>query len=777
MSVYLKKDLPFEVYEIDILNSDDAQLSRISEDMGLALNTDEMKRIRDYFRAKGRNPTDVELQSLAQAWSEHCCYKSSKYFLKKYLFGINAPQNILVIEEDAGVVEFDENHAYVVALESHNHPSAIEPYGGSATGIGGILRDVVCMGAQPIALVDPLFFGPLDIPFESLPKGVKHPLYLMNGVVAGIRDYGNRVGIPTVAGMIFFDEGYTGNCLVNVGCVGIAKKENIIRSRAGNAGDLFVLTGGRTGRDGIHGVTFASTELDETSEESSRGAVQLGNPIIKEPLIHACLEANEKKLLTGMKDLGGGGLSCVVGEMALSAGYGAEVYLDRVPLKEENLKPWEIWVSESQERMMLTVRPENLEEVLYIFDKWDVPANVIGRVTEDRILKVYYRDHLVYEMDIEFVTKGPEYCRPFKVEKREGEIHGRVPEPVDYLSVMRSIISHPNIASKEFAIRQYDHEVRGNTIIKPLQGIPGNESHGDSAVIKPLADSWKGLAITADVNPYYTKIDPYWGTTAAFDEMCRNLVSVNSIPHSFADCLNFGNPEKPLRLGDFQESVRALGWMARTLGIPCVSGNVSFYNETPYSYVPPTPTLMGIGIVEDVRKAVTMDIKKRGSVLILIGETKEEFGGSVYSKIRGIEMGRVPRSDPVRLKNSMEGLLSLFREFSILSCHDPSEGGIFACLAEMCIGGGTGCDVEVPDGMRKDVFLFSESTTRWIVEVREEDSRDILEFLNKRNVPTRIIGRTGGRELRFNTGTENLSISVKELDELWRSGIVSLMGG
>ncbi len=775
--MYLKKDLPFEVYEIDILNADESQLDQISDEMGLALNTDEMKRIRDYFRSKGRNPTDVELQSLAQAWSEHCCYKSSKYFLKKYLFGIDAPQNILVIEEDAGVVEFDENHAYVVALESHNHPSAIEPYGGSATGIGGILRDVVCMGAQPVALIDPLFFGYLHTPFESLPKGIKHPLYLMTGVVAGIRDYGNRVGIPTVAGMIFFDEGYTGNCLVNVGCIGIAKKDDIIRSRAGGVGDLLVLTGGRTGRDGIHGVTFASTELDETSEESSRGAVQLGNPIIKEPLIHACLEANDKKLLTGMKDLGGGGLSCVVGEMALSAGYGAEVHLDRVPLKEENLRPWEIWVSESQERMMLTVKPENLDEVLYIFDKWDVEANVIGKVTEDKILRVYYKNHLIYEMDIEFVTKGPEYCRPFRVEKRETQIRKVVPEPEDYISIMERIITHPCVASKEFAIRQYDHEVRASTVIKPLQGVPGRESHGDSAVIKPLSNSWRGLAITSDVNPYYTKIDPYWGTAASFDEMCRNLVSVNSTPHSFADCLNFGNPEKPLRLGDFQESVRALGWMAKTLGIPCVSGNVSFYNETPYSYVPPTPTLLGIGIVEDIRNAITMDFKKKNSSIILIGETREEFGGSIYSKIRNVEFGTVPRSDPARLKNSIEAMLSLFKNFRVLSCHDPSEGGIFACLAEMCIGGWTGCEIEIPEGIRKDVFLFSESPTRWVIEVKKNDSKKVLEYLHEKKIPARLIGRTGGMNLIFKEKSgEAFSIEIEKLDELWRGSITSMMG-
>jgi phosphoribosylformylglycinamidine synthase len=777
-SVYISRNLPFELYEVDILNASD-ELAVISDEMGLALSVDEMRRIKEYFRQKGRNPTDIELQALGQAWSEHCCYKSSKYFLKKYLFGIEAPQNIFVIEEDAGVVEFDEEHAYVVALESHNHPSAIEPYGGAATGIGGILRDVVCMGAQPVALVDPLFFGHLDTPYEALPSGVKHPLYLMNGVVAGIRDYGNRVGIPTVAGMIFFDEGYTGNCLVNVGCVGIAKKNHLIRSRVGGVGDVFVLVGGKTGRDGIHGVTFASTELDEKSEEESRGAVQLGNPIVKEPLIHACLEANEKGLLTGMKDLGGGGLSCVIGEMALAGGFGAEVHLERVPLKEKEIKPWEIWVSESQERMMLSVRPENVDEVLYIFDKWDVDATVIGKVIDEKILRVFYQGYKIYEMDIEFVTSGPEYCRPYTVEKREIQTSVfDVPEPEDYEDIFRSILAHPNVASKEFAIRQYDHEVRASTVLKPLNGIAGWESHGDAAVIKPLEDSWKGLAITSDVNPAYTKIDPFWGTAVAFDEMCRNLVAVNSVPHSFADCLNFGNPEKPLRLGDFHESVRALGWMARNLGIPCVSGNVSFYNETPYSFVPPTPTLMGVGMVEDVRKVISMDLKRRGTALILINETRPEFGGSVYSSVRGFEDSNVPKSSPEHLRKSIETMLSLFSNFRILSCHDVAEGGVAVALGEMCIGGHMGCEVEIR-AERADIALFSESATRWIVEVKEEDYTDVVEFLRKSGLKAGVLGFTGGKDMILRgakTTKPLIYMNIDEVDTTWRNGLSRYMG-
>ncbi|MBU3901956.1 MAG: phosphoribosylformylglycinamidine synthase II, partial [Candidatus Thermoplasmatota archaeon] len=320
-------------HEINIKAADDEKLMQISREYGLALSLDEMKKVRDYFLGKKRNPTDVELQSIGQAWSEHCCYKSSKSILKEFVFGID--NGTIISREDAGVVEFDEKHAYALRIESHNHPSAVEPYGGAATGIGGIVRDILCMGCQPVALVDPLFFGNLNIKYKQLPKGVKHPKYLFSGVVSGIRDYGNRIGIPTVSGCVYFDKNYVGNPLVNVGCVGIGEKSNITKSAVKKPGDLLVLVGGKTGRDGIHGVTFASEILTEKSEDESRGSVQLGDPIMKEPLIHACLECVEKKLLNGMKDLGGGGLSCVVGEMALAAGFGADVQLDSVPLKEK----------------------------------------------------------------------------------------------------------------------------------------------------------------------------------------------------------------------------------------------------------------------------------------------------------------------------------------------------------------------------------------------------------------------------------------------------------
>ena len=443
-SLLKRIDAPFEIFEIDLFSATDDQLESLSQELGIALSLDEMKRVREHFEGKGRLPTDVELQSIGQAWSEHCCYKSSKVFLKEFITGID--NRDVLLRGDAGVMRFDDKHAYALRIESHNHPSAVEPYGGAATGIGGIIRDVLCMGAQPIALIDPLFFGPLEIENESIPVGIKHPKYLFSGVVAGIRDYGNRVGIPTVSGGVWFDDGYVGNCLVNVGCVGIAKIEELKKNSVGGADETLILVGGRTGRDGIHGVTFASAVLTEKSDEESRGAVQLGDPIMKEPLIHAVLEANRNGLISGMKDLGGGGLSCVVGEIALSGGCGAVVDLDKVPLKESGLAPWEIWVSESQERMMLSVREGDVDKVLEIFSLYDVPATKIGRTIQERTVTLMFNGVKVFEMDLEFLTSGPEYCRPCNIERAPSDIEEAYPEELErYDVIILEMLSSLNV--------------------------------------------------------------------------------------------------------------------------------------------------------------------------------------------------------------------------------------------------------------------------------------------------------------------------------------------
>ncbi len=766
MKHYIKRDVSFELYDVNLLEASDEDLIEISKESGVGLSLDEMKDVQEYFEKLGRNPTDIELEALGQAWSEHCCYKSSKCILKDTVFGIDAPQNIYVIEEDAGVVEFDNEHAYVVALESHNHPSAIEPYGGAATGIGGIVRDVVCMGAQPLAFVDPLFFGPLDIDEKKLPAGTKHPRYLFHGVVEGISDYGNRLGIPTVAGMVYFDESYTSNCLVNVGCIGIARKDELIRSRVKGPGDVFVMAGGRTGRDGIHGVTFASEELHDKSEEEDIGAVQVGDPITKEPLIHVSLELNRKGLLQGMKDFGGGGLSCVAGEMALAAGYGAEIELDEVPLKEPDMAPWEIWVSESQERMMYAVKPEDVDTVLDICKKWDVTAAVIGRVIDEKHVRVNYHDENIMDIELEFQTGGPSYCRPTEMVERKTE-EKRPSEQEDYSQTLLNLLRSDNINSKEWVVRQYDHEVRGNTVIKPLQGVIGKEGPGDATVIKPLEESFKGIALTTDVNPRICQLDPKKGAMSTLDECFRNLVAVGARPHSLADCLNYGNPEKPDRLGDFKMTAEGFNEVARTLGIPFVSGNVSFYNETARGPIKPTPSVLACGLIDDVRQAITMDFKREGNIVFMVGVTKDEMGGSEYYHLNEGNGGDVPSVDVKALDTAMDDILGCMDEGLVKSCHDISTGGLAVALAEMCIAGDVGIRVDVDTSLRTDVFLFSESNTRWLVEVAPDKAE---KFMSKCNTPVTMMGIVGRKNIRVAiNGKERLDVDVRNARKIWKN--------
>jgi phosphoribosylformylglycinamidine synthase len=779
--LFKKKNYPFDLYEIDVFSASDEELKGISDRMGIALALPEMKRIKDYFKDKKRNPTDVELEALGQAWSEHCCYKSSKIPLKMHVFGIE--EDKIIAREDAGVIEFDKNHYYCAALESHNHPSAVEPYGGAATGVGGIVRDIVCMGSQPIAYIDPLFFGPLDLPLKEVPKGTKHPIYLFKGVVDGIRDYGNRIGIPTLSGQVYFHKGYTGNCLVNVGCVGIMKKEELIHSRAKAPGNVYVYVGGKTGRDGIHGVTFASAELTDKSEESSRSAVQVGDPITKEPLIHVTLECNRKGLLEGLKDFGGGGLSCVSGELAYAAGFGAEIHLDDIPLKEEGLLPWEIWVSESQERMMFLVDSKNVDEVLHICKQWDVTAVVVGKVIDKKITRVYFKGKKILEMDMDFYTGGPVYdsCeRPFVNPKIKKTVEKDFKIP-DLNDILKKLITSPNIASKEWVIRQYDHEVRGNTVIKPLQGKLGIQTHGDSTVLKPLEDSFRGLAVTANINPRFMERDPYWGACSAIDETCRNLVSVGAIPDSLLDCLNFGNPEKPEKMGEFYEACRGLGDSARELKLPFVSGNVSFYNESVKTAVPPTPEIVGVGIVPDIRKCITSDFKEEGNLVYLLGkETEKEMGGSEYYNLIGLEAGTVPKTDLKILKNCMNSIITSIDKDYISSCHDISEGGIAVCISEMTIGGDIGAEIDISNinkNLRTDFKLFSESNTRWILEIKKKCEKDFEKELTKQKTPFKKIGLTKGKKLVIkDINKEVINIDISILRNLWKNAIWDVMG-
>jgi len=763
--------------DIDLRHATDAELKELSTELGIGLDLAEMKTIRDHYLELGRNPTNVEVQAFGQAWSEHCCYKSSKVFLKEFIFPVQTAD--VIDRGDAGVMSFDENHAYAIRIESHNHPSAVEPYGGAATGIGGIIRDVLAMGAQPIALTDPLHFGQPSFSYSRLPRGLKHPKYLFNGVVAGIRDYGNRVGLPTVSGCVIFDEGYVGNIIVNVGCVGFAKKSKLLRNRVKSAGDVLILAGGKTGRDGIHGVTFASVDLTEAAvEEWHGGAVQLGDPITKEPLIHACIEAAEKGLLSGLKDLGGGGLSCVVGEIALNGGCGAEVELDKVPLKAAKLAPWEIWVSESQERMMLAVHPDNVEKVLAIFDLYDVMATAIGRATGDKVARVRYQGVTILEMELEFYTGGPEYSRPYQTDVPTIKPEEAPPsEPANYPETYLRLLSSLDIADKELVIRQYDHEVRAATVIKPMQGKIGKCCHGDAAVIRPLIDSFRALAITTTSTPFFTAINPFRGGASAVDEMVRNLVSVGARPHSLTNCLNFGNPEKADRLGYFRETVRGIGLVAQAMGIAIPSGNVSFYNESALGMVPPTPVVLGVGIVEDFRKCITTDLKNDGDMLYVVGDTKAELGGSEYYRITGASSPEAPDINTTQLKVSADAILVAMGDGCIAACHDLSGGGLGVSAAEMCMGGDVGAQLDLRnmDSMRLDFQLFSESNGRWLMEVKREREERFLGHLQ--GVSVTHVGTVGGTEMSVVGERRRFNLPVQKMREAWTAPLYDQLGG
>jgi phosphoribosylformylglycinamidine synthase subunit PurL len=755
------------VYEVDILSASDKALEEASRERALGLSLDEMCKIRDHFKDAGRNPRDIELEAFAQSWSEHCCYKTSKNTLKETIFTIKGKDVICAISEDAAVVDFEGDYAYVVKIESHNHPSALDPYGGSATGVGGILRDVVCMGAQPIALVDPLFFGPLDYPEDKLPPGVKHPRYLFKGVVSGIADYGNRVGIPTVAGMVYFDESYVGNCLVNVGCVGMVRKKDVVHSRAGGPGDVYILAGGKTGRDGIHGVSFASKELHEKSEDKDRAAVQLGYAIMKEPLMHACLEANESGLLTGLKDFGGGGLSCVAAEMAHAAGLGATVDLDKVLLKEPGLSPWEIWVSESQERMLMSVDQNNVGKVLEIFDFWDVPATVVGKVDESKRIKATYRGAEILNLDLDFLIAGVCYNRPFKyVERADTVAKYKIP---NLKKSAMMVLSSSNVGSRESVIRRYDHEVRANTIIKPMNGQVNKQSHGDAAVLKPLEGSYRGLAISADVNPTLCREDPYWGSASAVDEAVRNMTSVNAQAHTIVDCLNFPNPEKPENLGDFKRACAGLHYAASNFGVPFVSGNVSLYNESMLGPIAPTPTLLTVGIAKDVRRCVTTDFKTSGNPIYLVGDTYDELRGSQYFRLINVKGGSVPKVDPKKTLANSEKIRAAMDEGIVASCHDLSEGGLLAAAAEMCLGGDIGArlDLSTMGKLKTDVKMFSESNGRWLVEVRKADAGRFERLVG--GIKLGVVKR--GHDIVFADGKKSATLELHKVRDAWNRAV------
>ncbi|KYH36465.1 MAG: phosphoribosylformylglycinamidine synthase II [Candidatus Bathyarchaeota archaeon B23] len=775
---------PFEHYLIELRGASRGELMEVAEALGLGLTPEEMEAIRDYYTLSNRPATDVELQTYDQTWSEHCYHKTFKgvietpdgvvdgllkTYIRRVVEELKPRWCLSVFEDNAGIIEFDEEYAIAVKVETHNHPSAIEPFGGAATGTGGVIRDVLGVWADPIACTDVLCFGPLDTPYEALPKGVKHPTYLFRGVVAGIGAYGNNMGIPTVNGAIYFEEGYIGNVVVYAGCVGILRKDEYVR--AVKPGDWILLVGGRTGLDGIHGVTFASAELTEESEVVSRPAVQIPNPIEEEKLKRAIRAVAEQHLGSGITDLGGGGLSCAVCETARRYGLGAEVWLDRVPLKYPKMAPWEIWISESQERMLLAVPPQNLEGVLEIFHGEQTEATPIGRYREGGVVEVFHQGVRVAEIDLDSLFKPPRVrrrttWRPPALEEPS------FPMPRDLGEMLKRLLASPNISSREEVIRTYDHEVKGCTVVKPLHGW--NAGPSDAAVLKPLRDSWRGLAVSCGLKPRYGRIDPYWMAASAIDEAVRNNVAVGGRRIALLDNFTWGNPEREDRLGALVYACRACYDVARAYGMPFISGKDSLYNESPLGPVTPTLLVTALGIVPDIRRVVTLDLKRAGDPLYIVGVTKPELGGSEYYRLMGFLGASVPKLKPGEAMGIYRRLIEAMDGGLVRACHDLSEGGLAVAAAEMAFTGGLGLEMDaaaVPrEGeLRLDLLLFSESNGRLLVEVSKGRGGEFEELMG--DLPHARVGwvMEGDPLVIQREGEIVVNLPLGELLEAWKT--------
>ena len=788
--LYVRRKVPFQLFEINLQGASNKQLMKLSNELGIGLNLAEMKLVREYFTKRNRNPTDVEFQTIGQTWSEHCCHKTFKgrirfngkeinslfkTYIAKVVKEINPKWCFSVFEDNAGIVNFDKGHGIAVKVETHNHPSAVEPFGGAATGTGGVIRDILGVWADPIACTDVLGFGPLDFDYARLPAGVKHPKYIYTGVVAGIGSYGNNMGIPTVNGAIYFDESYVGNVIVYCGCVGLLPLKKFRKNAKPN--HIIVLAGGKTGRDGIHGVTFASAELTEKSEEVSRSAVQIANPIEEERLKRAIIQIRDVGLASSITDLGGGGLSSAVGETANRFACGAELELDRVPLKYIGLAPWEIYVSESQERMLLTVPPENLEKTLKIFEGEDVQTTAIGKLASEKTLKIKYLGHKVADMEIAFLFAPPKATKTAISESVVLE-EPDFAEPELLTETLFRLLASPNIASKESVVRTYDHEVKGNTVLKPLQGENGGPN--DAAILKPLNDSWKGIVISCGMNPNYGKIDTYWMAASVIDEAIRNNVAVGGRRIALLDNFSWGNPERPERLGSLVRACEACYDFAIAYKTPFISGKDSLYNESPLGPVTPTLLVTALGIVPDVRLAVSMDSKSPGDSIYIAGETFNELGGSEYYRLKGFLGKTVPKVRKNQAKKVYRTLTKAIDLGLVKACHDLSEGGLAVAAAEMAFAGGHGVEMDLVDvparnSNRNDFILFSESNSRFLLEVSQKARKD-FEALMKGTAFSQI-GRVTKSASLCVRGLSGKTIIDASLGDLFRSWQGTLSAG
>ncbi|MBA4186605.1 MAG: phosphoribosylformylglycinamidine synthase subunit PurL [Planctomycetaceae bacterium] len=790
---------PFKLITVPLTGLDDAALVKLSKDGMLAITLDEMKVVQSHFRELHREPTDIELESIAQTWSEHCSHKTLKgtitlhdkttgetrtykNLLKETVFA--ATQTIRqqlgsddwcvsVFADNAGVVKFDENNHLCFKVETHNHPSAIEPYGGANTGLGGVVRDLLGTGlaAKPVCNTDVFCFAPPDFPPEQLPQGVLHPRRVMHGVVAGVRDYGNRMGIPTVNGAILFDERYLANPLVFCGTVGIIPADKAFKQVM--PGDLIIAVGGRTGRDGIHGATFSSLELTHESETVSGGAVQIGNAITEKKVQDVILQARDRNLFTAITDCGAGGFSSAVGEMA--ADLGATVDLATAPLKYEGLSYTEIWISESQERMVLSVPPTKWPELRALCESEDVEAVALGTFDPSGRLKLNYGEHTVADLDMHFLHDGrPNQVRSAVYVAPSETKATTTTVPFNAQDALVRILGQYSVCSKEWVIRQYDHEVQGGSVVKPLVGVK-NDGPSDAAVIMPVLGSWTGAAVGCGINPLFG--DPYWMGAAAIDEAMRNVVAVGADPKHTAILDNFcwGNVNDPEVLGSLVRTAEACRDVAIAFGTPFISGKDSLNNTYAGKHgerinIPHTLLVSALGRVPDVRNCVTMDLKEVGNHIYLIGTTKDEMAGSHLHLVTGRTGGGVPKVDLQLAPKIFAAVHAAISGGFVRACHDLSEGGLAVAIAEMAFAGGIGVDLtKLPGEFSDEVKLFSESCTRFLVEVKPEHAAAFEACFGR--LPLTKIGTTVTEPRLRIAGADGewlLWVKLADLKEAWQ---------
>jgi len=724
----------------------------------LGLKDDEYRKIQEGL---GREPSPTELAMFSVEWSEHCGYPRSRNLLK--LLPQTGKYQALVGEDSGGIIVDDL--AIVFKMESHNHPSQVEPKQGAATGVGGIIRDIFAAGARPIASLNSLRFGPLRDSYNQ---------YLLRGVVDGIQFYGNCIGVPTVGGEIYFEESYSGNCLVNVMSIGIASKKKLARAHAKGSGNSIMYVGSSTGRDGIGGCSvLASHEFKE--DEEKRPTVQIGDPFTEKCLIEATLEALATGHIVGIKDMGAAGLTCSTSEMASVGDSGMEIELKYVPRREANMESWEVMMSESQERMLLCVKKGKEKEVENIFSRWDLNAVVIGKVTDGGLVRIKDKRRVVAKIKAHFLTQPPHYDLPFKKPDYLNELNKvdltRVPQPNNYNEVLIKLLKSPSICSKSWVYEQYDHMVQTNTIV-----LPGS----DAAVLR-LKGSNKAIAATTDCNSRYCYLNPYKGSQIAIAEAARNLVCSGAEPAAVTDCLNFGDPEKPDRFWQFKSCVEGIADACRFFNIPVVSGNVSFYNESPKGAVYPTPTIGMVGIINDARRTCTQYFKEEGDIIILLGTCKEELGASEYLKeVHGQVRGDVPDLD-LQLERAVQfTALEAIRKGLVNSAHDCSEGGLAVALAECCISNKENMIGAVIDNLnftgRKDAILFGETQSRILISCREESVKKIKDIAKKFSAPFQTIGKVRGNKFKILDGKRVLiNLPLEEIHNRWANSLQSLI--